>query len=385
VTERSRNCFAIVTPGFEVVTEGELKRLAAFGVADVAAEEGGVSFHGNDAAVFVANLHLRSATRVLVRVASFSAKSFAELERRAKPVLWRDYVAKGQDAAFKVTCKKSKLYHSDAVAERLAKSLVAAMPGSKVVDPGDEEDETQAQRAQLFIVRVLRDVVTISADASGELLHRRGYRLATAKAPIRETIAAGCLLALGYDGRAPLLDPMCGAGTFPIEAALIARNIASGAERVFACESWPDFDAVAVKRERAAARKNERASSHAPIIASDRDAGAVKATLANAKRAGVADNIVVTEQPLSAIEPPAGPGLLIANPPYGARVGEGGDLRNLYAQFGNVTRAKAKGWRIALVSADRALESQTKLPLEELVSFSNGGIKVRLIGTRAAT
>ncbi len=372
-----RDCFAIVTPGFELLTDGELRTL---GVAAVAKSEGGVSFRADDRALVAANLQLRTATRVLVRVAEFSARSFAELERRAKPVRWRDYLPKGRNVAFRVTCKKSRLYHSVAVAERLAKSLMAAAPNAKVVRAGcDDEDESPA--AQLFIVRVARDVVTISADASGELLHRRGYRLATAKAPIRETIAAGCLLALGYDGSVPFIDPMCGAGTFAIEAALIARNIAPGIGRTFACESWPGFDADAARQSRADAKAAERASAAAPIFASDRDAGAVKATLGNVARAGVTADLTVTECALSAIEPPSGVGMLIANPPYGARVGDASDLRNLYAQFGNVARTKFGGWRVALVSAERSLEAQTKLPFAELVKFSNGGIKVRLVAT----
>lgn len=373
-----RDCFAIVTPGFESVTEGELRSLS---VAAIEKSAGGVSFRADDRALVAANLQLRTATRVLVRVAEFSARSFAELERRAKPVRWRDYLPTGRNVAFRVTCKKSRLYHSDAVAERLAKSLMAAAPNAKVVRAGGGDDEDESPAAQLFIVRVAHDVVTISADASGELLHRRGYRLATAKAPIRETIAAGCLLALGYDGSVPFIDPMCGAGTFAIEAALIARNIAPGIGRTFACESWPGFDADAARQSRADAKAAERALAAAPILASDRDAGAVKATLGNAARAGVTADLTVTECALSAIEPPSGVGMLIANPPYGARVGDASDLRNLYAQFGNVARTKLGGWRVALVSAERSLEAQTKLPFAELVKFSNGGIKVRLVAT----
>jgi putative N6-adenine-specific DNA methylase len=375
-TAPPRDCFAVVTPGFEAVVEREMR---ALGFADLAPEEGGVAFRADDRALFAANLQLRTASRVLVRVAKFTARSFAELERRAKPVPWKAYLGAGRSAAFRVTCKKSRLYHSDAVAERLVRSLTAALPGVDVV-PAAGDDESGAG-PQLFVVRLAHDVCTISADASGELLHRRGYRLATAKAPIRETIAAGCLLALGYDGLMPMMDPMCGAGTFAIEAALIARNIAPGIHRTFACEDWPKFDAVASKVVRADAKAAERAALVAVIVASDRDAGAVKAARANAERAGVASDISVAERALSALEAPPGRGLLVANPPYGARVGDSGDLRNLYAQFGNVARAKLPGWRVALVSADRALESQAKLQFKELVRFSNGGIKVRLIAT----
>lgn len=388
----SRACFAVVTPGFESVVAREL---AALGIVPRAPEAGGVSFPADDATLFAANLHLRAASRVLVRVATFTAKSFAELERRAKTVPWKSYVRPDGAAAFRVTCRKSRLYHSGAVAERLAKSLAAQMPQlplarigtSRVAD--DEADESpDATDAvippQLFVVRFEHDTCTISADASGELLHRRGYRLATAKAPIRETIAAGCLLALGYDGTGPLVDPMCGSGTFPIEAALIARNIAPGHGRSFACERWPQFDVAAAKRVRTRATAMARPAAAAPIHASDRDAGAVEATIANAARAGVGADVVVNRCSLSATDVPGAVGVVIANPPYGARVGERTALRNLYAQFGKVTREKFPGWRIALVLAEQSLEAQTKLPLKTVVKFSNGGIRVRLVATEAA-
>ncbi len=398
-----RDCFAAVTPGFEDVTEREVH---ALGVTQVVAVPGGVAFRADDAGLVRANLRLRTASRVLVRAASFTAKSFAELERRTKRVRWAAYVASGARIALRVTCRKSRLYHSDAVAERLAKWITAAVPGVEVARVrGHDSDDSDAAAAgavatevgppQLFVVRFDRDVCTISADSSGDLLHRRGYRLATAKAPMRETLAAGILFALGYDGTMPLLDPMCGAGTIAIEAALIARNIAPGIHRSFACETWPGFDRAAAARERAAARAGERPPAgttkddrgqhlhlpHAPIMASDRDAGAIEAAVANAERAGVAPDIVLARRALSAIEPMPGPGLVLTNPPYGARVGERAALRSLYAQLGNVARAKLPGWRVALVSAERSLDAQTRLPLEVVATFSNGGIPVRLMAT----
>ncbi len=395
----THDCFAVATPGLEPVVAAEL---AAIGVETGEVVAGGVSFRGGDADVFAANLHLRAASRVIVRVASFTARSFAELERRAKAVEWQSYATDGSPVAFRVTCRKSRLYHSGAVAERLARSLTARLPNARIAGAGanDESDgddrpdgaatgdapraPARSQSAtgavpQLFIVRLEHDECTISADASGELLHRRGYRKAVAKAPIRETIAAGVLLALGYDGSVPLVDPMCGSGTIAIEGALIARRIAPGIGRTFACETWPAFDGAAASRARTGARAAQRDAAAAPIVASDRDEGAIAAALANAERAGVAADVTVEHRALSAIAPPAGPGLLVVNPPYGARVGDSGTLRNLYAQLGNVARAKLPGWRVALISADRSLERHTKLPLVERLRLSNGGIRVRLV------
>ncbi|HVZ49830.1 MAG TPA: THUMP domain-containing protein, partial [Gemmatimonadaceae bacterium] len=249
-----RDCFAIVAPGFEATAADEMR---ALGLEGIVAGAGGVAFRADDAALVRANLHLRTVSRVLVRVATFTAKSFPELERRAKAVPWASYLPPGSRVALRVTCRKSRLYHSDAVAERLSRSIASAVPGAQTGRVGAADldaasdaafDTASATPAHLFVVRFERDECTISADSSGELLHRRGYRLATAKAPIRETIAAGVLLALGYDGTAPVIDPMCGSGTFAIEAALIARNIAPGIQRAFACESWPGFSAAAARR-----------------------------------------------------------------------------------------------------------------------------------------
>jgi putative N6-adenine-specific DNA methylase len=339
---------------------------------------GGVEFRADAERLFVANLHLRTVTRVLVRIAEFRATAFHELERLARKVPWVEFVGAGSQIALRVTCRKSRLYHSSAVAERVREAILRAVPGATPTTVGDDDDRA-SDPAQLFTVRFLHDVCTISVDSSGALLHRRGYRLATAKAPIRETLAAAMLLSLGYDGSAPLLDPMCGSGTIPIEAALIARRIAPGLARSFACERWPSAKASSFAAARDAAREAMLLRGPAAIAGSDRDSGAIHAALANAARAGVAADVELVERPISAIEPPVTPGLLLVNPPYGDRIGQTRPLRDLYAQLGNVARAKCRGWTIAMVSADRALETQTKLSFAEALRFENGGIAVRLV------
>ncbi|MBA3258799.1 MAG: hypothetical protein H0T68_04950, partial [Gemmatimonadales bacterium] len=224
---------------------------------------------------------------------------------------------------------------------------------------------------------------------SGELLHRRGYRLATCKAPLRETLAAAMLLAAEYDGSAPLLDPMCGSGTIPIEAALLARRIPPGLRRRFAFESWPGFEAERWRVLIAEGYERILPGALAPILGSDRDEGAVAAAGANAERAGIASDVAFRRAAISAIERPDQAGWLITNPPYGVRVGERVRLRNLFAQLGNVARRRCPGWRIAFLSAHLELERQTGLPLEPRFATLNGGIRVRLMqgivpGTRAA-
>jgi len=172
---------------------------------------------------------------------------------------------------------------------------------------------------------------------------------------------------------------MCGSGTIPIEGALIARRIAPGLGRRFAFESWPDFDSSLWAGVIADAKAQVIARVPAPIKGSDRDAGAIAAAISNADRAGVSNDVELSERPISAIEPGTALGWVISNPPYGVRVGESDRLRNLYAQLGNVLRAKCPGWRFALLSADPALERQMRLRADPILRTSNGGINVRVI------
>jgi putative N6-adenine-specific DNA methylase len=238
--------------------------------------------------------------------------------------------------------------------------------------------ETEAeQAAQLVLVRLVNDQCTISLDSSGALLHRRGYRLATAKAPLRETLAAGMLLAADWDARSPLLDPFCGSGTIAIEAALMARGLAPGGKRRFAFMDWLGFEAK--RWEKLLAEAQSKFSAEMPVIqASDRDAGAVEMARANAERAGVAEWIEFSCRAVSAIVPPRGPGWVVTNPPYGLRVSEGKDLRNLYAQIGIVLRRSCPGWQAAILCSEKKLLGQTGLKLDMSVEMVNGGVKVWL-------
>jgi putative N6-adenine-specific DNA methylase len=229
------------------------------------------------------------------------------------------------------------------------------------------------------VVRLLRDQVTISADTSGELLHRRGYRLAGGKAPLRETLAAAILLGARYDGSEALMDPFAGSGTIPIEGALIARRIAPGLAREFAIERWPGFDGAAGKARRAGLTERIRPSATHPIAGFDRDEGALEAARENARRAGVREDIAWTVAPLSSATPPASGGLLASNPPYGVRIGERESLRDLYAALGALLRGRWKGWRAALLSADRRLTGHLELALAEPWHSTNGGLPVTLV------
>ena len=367
--------FAITAPGLEKLAAAEL---GALGIAVSDLEPGGVHFGGAHDAILRANLHARTASRIVARLGEFEARHFAELERHARRQPWERYLARGRAARLRVSCRKSKLYHSDAVAQRVAEAIERATGARSAPLHGAEED-VELAGAQLVLVRLLHDRCTISVDASGELLHRRGYRLATAKAPMRETLAAAMLLAAEWRASAPLLDPMCGSGTIAIEGAMLARRIAPGARRAFAFEQWPDFDRAQWDRLRDEARARELPRAPGVIQASDRDAGAIEAAQANAVRAGVAGDIEFARRALSAIAPPAAHGWIVTNPPYGLRVGERRALRDLYAQLGNVARRACPGWTLALLSAHAELERQTAIPLAAVARTRNGGVPVRIV------
>jgi putative N6-adenine-specific DNA methylase len=339
---------------------------------------GGVAFTGGLPELYRANLHLRTASRVLARLgSSFYAAAFSELRKKASRLPWERFLTPGQPVSIRATCHKSKLYHSEAVAERVAGAIADRLgKSSPLLKPADEES---ASPPQLVVVRLVNDLCTVSIDSSGELLHRRGYRQAVAKAPLRETLAAAMLIASGWDLTSPLLDPFCGSGTIPIEAALMARGIPPGGRRKFAFMEWPGFEQSAFSSQLSASTYPLPLTTYPLILASDRDAGAIEMARANAERAGVAEMIEFTRQAVSSVTPPAATkGWVVTNPPYGKRVSEGKDIRNLYAQFGNVLRQKCPGWEVSVLCSDPSLLGQLHLTLDTSLALVNGGVNVRL-------
>jgi putative N6-adenine-specific DNA methylase len=377
--------FAVTAPGVKPFAVRELMGLGLPGGLQPKSgqidEPGGVSFSGDLQDIYRANLHLRTASRILVRLGNFRATAFSELRKKAGRLPWEKYILPGQSLTLRVTCHKSRLYHSDAVAERVAGAAGDRLGKPSQVSKFTDEDGPAA--AQLIVVRLVHDICTISIDSSGETLHRRGYRLATAKAPVRETLAAAILLASGWKADAPLLDPFCGSGTIPIEAAMLACRLAPGRSRGFAFMNWPGYDQQVWESLLAEADTAVRAETPGlpVILGSDRDAGAVQNAQENARRAGVLRQIDFSCRAISAIEPPAGPGWVVTNPPYGVRMSANRDLRNLYAQFGKVLRDKCNGWRLAMLSSDPQLIANTGLDFESDLALVNGGVAVHLVQT----
>ncbi len=390
--------FAATAPGLETITAGELRRL---GVRSKS-EAGGVSYRGELESIYETNLWLRTASRVVARLARFHASTFHELERRAKRVPWTDFLPTTGSVRVRVTCRKSRLYHSDAVGERVLAAIARSAPAavdlateSRAGYDADEDagaDTTSENPAQLFIVRIVHDECEVSADSSGDLLHRRGYRQEIARAPLRETLAAAMVLASGWRPGDPLIDPMCGSGTIPIEAALLARGMPPGAKRRFAFMDWPTFDENrwngVLERAQASVkpsgmRRGGGGGGGGEVTGSDRDAGAVEAASRNATRAGVDQDVGFAVEALSSslakledIEERRG--WVITNPPYGVRIGDIDELRNLYAKLGFALKARPR-WRLGILTSDGALARQIGLPMRARFSTRNGGIPVAFL------
>ena len=338
-------------------------------------EIGGVEFRGSLADLYLANLRLRTASRILLHLGSFYADTFSDLGRRAKRLSWEAHLNPGRPAALRVTCHKSRLFHSAAVSERVLESIGARLgqaPPTKKID-----GEEKAHPPQLILVRLVENRCIISLDSSGTLLHKRGYRLAAAKAPLRETLAAGILMASGWELQSPLIDPFCGAGTIPIEAALMARKTPPGLHRNFAFMDWPNFDAEIWEKLKGLSQEAQ-AKSFPPIMGSDRDAGAIRAAGENAERAGVANSVVFSCRPLSALEPPPGPGWVVTNPPHGVRLKSPRDLRSLYIRLGRVLRAKCLGWDAAILCSSDSLLDLTGIQFDRRFPMWSGGLRVIL-------
>ena len=377
-------CLVVCPPGLEDLVADEL---VALGARPERTGRGSVSVGLTTRRLYAANLFLRCATRVLVRIDRFTARSFADLERHITAIDWSPWLPSDAVPRFRVTTRHSRLWHDGAVGERFA----AGFPASGDRDDGPVDPGPGAELAgddggtgPLVVVRGLDDRFTVSVDASGAPLHERGWRKATAKAPLRESVAAGLLASAGWDPSSALVAPRCGSGTIAIEAALLAAGPPAAAGRDLALRAWPSFEpgtwaSVGADADQLRAEAPVPDGTGPPrIVAADRDAGAVEAARANAERAGVADRIEFRVAPVAALEPPTGTppsrstGLVATNPPWGGRVG-GGDLRNLYATLGNVAAERHPGWEIGVLVADRSLARQVRPGLGERLHLELGG------------
>ncbi len=368
--------FLVAIPGLETLLASEAASLD-FAVASITT--GGVVITGGWPEVWRANLQLRGATRVLARIGAFRASHLAQLDKRARAFPWKDFLRRDVPVSVEATCRKSKIYHSGAAAQRIATAIREEL-GATVADDADIT----------VMARIEHDLVTLSLDTSGSLLHKRGAKQAMAKAPLRETMAALFLRACGYDGTEPVLDPMCGSGTFVIEAAEIAAGLNPGRNRSFAFEHLASFDEEAWRELKTSTLPDPRGGSRngaerggVAFHGSDRDAGAIKSATANAVRAGVSALARFETRSVSEIVAPEGPpGLVIINPPYGTRIGERKGLFGLYGALGKTLRERFSGWRVGLITTDAALAKATGLPFAgKPLTALHGGLRIHLFQT----
>lgn len=360
--------FAVVPPGLEAAVEAEAAAM------DIASRrvEGGVELEGPEGLHQQANLHLRTANRVLLRLGHFRAPDLATLTRGlAAMELSRFWDGRGSP-------RLSVAARGASVPEGAVLGAAKRAWGLSRLEAAGalEEDTTEGLT---LLVRLEGQSCTVSVDTSGAPLHRRGYRQEIGRAPLRETLAAGILTLAGYDGVEPLVDPMCGSGTFLIEGAWMSMNRAPGLEHGFGFERFPSFDAQAWARRKAEARQLMRPVPRGALHGFDLNAGALGTARRNARRAGVTLNLERRDvRTLTA--PGTTPGLVVANPPYGKRVGEEEDLPELYQALGRTLREAFRGWRVALlVPETRPLVDALNLPGARGVRVRNGGLRCQVL------
>ncbi|EWY38539.1 RNA methyltransferase [Skermanella stibiiresistens SB22] len=364
--------FLVASPGLEsVLCEEALAR----GFRDPTVIKGGVTIRGGWPEVWRANLELRGASRILARVAEFRAFHLAQLDKRARKVDWGAILRPDVPVRVEAACKGSRIYHAGAAAQRIETAIREELGA-----PISDDAEVQVK------VRIDDDLCTISVDTSGESLHKRNHKEAVNKAPIRETLASLFLRRCGYDGGEPVVDPMCGSGTFVIEAAEIAAGLNPGRSRRFAFELLAGFDEAAWAAMRGAGGEGvDPAQITFRFYGSDRDAGAIAMSRANAERAGIAGLTEFRQHSISDLVPPDGPpGLVICNPPYGNRVGDKNSLYPLYGAFGRTLLSRFAGWRVGMVTSERGLAAATGLPFAPPTApISHGGVRIMLFTTEA--
>lgn len=364
--------FLATAPGLESVLCAEVK---ANGFRAPKAVPGGVRIEGRWHDVWRANLVIRGASRVLARLDTFHVTHLSQLDKRARRVPWGDVLRRDVPFRVEAACSNSRIYHSGAAAERIDTAIREEL--GALASPDAEVCVT---------ARFENDRCTISIDTSGELLHKRGFKEAVAKAPMRENLAALFLRQCGYDGTEPVVDPMCGSGTFVIEAAEIAAGLPPGRARRFAFEQLATFD-EAKWRSLRDAKGASVVTSSVRFFGSDRDAGAIAMSRANAERAGVAEMTEFRQHTVSELSVPGGPpGLVIVNPPYGARIGDKRELQPLYRSLGQTLLAKFPGWRVGLITSEPSLAKATGLPFAPPAApVPHGGLRVTLFQTAPLT
>lgn len=363
--------YELVVPchfGMEAVTKREIYDL---GYEITRVEDGRITFEGDAEAICRANVFLRSAERVLLLVGRFKATTFEELFQGIKALPWEEYIP--QDGKFwvkKASSIKSKLFSPSDIQSIAKKAMVERM--KNVYHTNWFEEDGAEYPIRIFL---LKDEVTVALDTSGDSLHKRGYRLATSKAPITETLAAALIMLTPWKKDRILVDPFCGSGTFPIEAAMIAANIAPGMNREFTAESWTNiipkqlwYDTVQEAEDMV-----EKDIS-VDIQGYDLDGEVVKAARENARRAGVDHLIHFQQRDVAKLSHPKKYGFIITNPPYGERLEDKADLPELYTTIGEVYK-NLDAWSMYMITSYEDAERYIGRKADKNRKIYNGMIK----------
>lgn len=354
--------------GLEAVLKREIYNLG-YDITKV--EDGRVTFVGDEEAICRANIFLRTAERVLLKVGQFHAETFDDLFEGIKAIAWENYIpVDGKFWVAKASSIKSKLFSPSDIQSIVKKAMVERLKQKYHINWFEETGASYPLR--LFL---MKDEVTVAIDTSGESLHKRGYRTMTSKAPITETLAAALIMLTPWRGDRILIDPFCGSGTFPIEAAMMAAGIAPGMNRSFTAENWTNlidrqlwYDTV----EEAAEQVNT--DIEVDIQGYDIDGDVVKAARENAKRAGVENLIHFQQRPVSALSHPKKYGFIITNPPYGERLEEKEALPELYTQIGEAIR-RLDSWSAYMITSYADTERYIGRKADKNRKIYNGMLK----------
>jgi len=368
------NYFATCARGLEPILARELTELAA---TDVRAGRGGVGFAGDEALVYRANLWLRTAVRVLRPVLEAHVESPDELYAAVQSIDWARYMTPDHTLAVDCNVRDSRITHSLYAARRVKDAIC-----DQFVARTGRRPSVDVERPMVGLnLHVYKDDAVLSLDSSWDSLHKRGYRPVLTKAPLNEALAAGLVLATGWTGGTPLVDPMCGSGSLPIEAAWIALRRPPGLTRKhFGFMGWMDFDVGVWTRIRDEARAAVLKKLPAYVGGSDVREDAIEHARANARAAGIGNLLSFERADVKDFRPPDGPpGVLICNPPYGERIGEERELRPLYRLIGDVFAERCRGWSCFVFTANDAPWREIRIRPASVTPFWNGKISCRLL------
>jgi putative N6-adenine-specific DNA methylase len=380
ITGREQEFFIVTAPGLEQLCFDELQQLPLTS-KKAAIVEGGIQFTGRLHDCYLANLHLRMANRIIMRVGRFKASNFQRLGKKTAAIAWELYLPRSNKITLQVTSRHSRLYHKDAVSDCCREKIE-----QRLALYGVETDPAgSGAAAQQIFLRVVDDHFTLSLDSSGELLHKRGLKSHRAAAPLRETIAAAVLKIAGFTGNEPLIDPLCGSGTFSLEAAMLVKQIPAGWFRDFAFMAWPCFSPGRWHHLRRQSQAVMTAKQKPQIFASDRDETVCAELQDSVERYHLTDVVQVRCRDFFKLDPAdvtAQSGLVVLNPPYGMRLGEKQEAAALVTALCRKLKRSYAGWKLALLVPEASFLEL--IPLSNLTRHRlfHGGLTAFLLTGR---